>query len=65
MFMLCMSSLCRKYSYGQLNKNRIVRPCVYVYMLVKSIEIKVSIVGRSKKDKMLTLLTYMGMCVCI
>ena len=36
--MLCTNGLCWKYSYGQLNENRIVRPYVYVYMLVKSIE---------------------------
>ena len=29
MFMLCTSGLCRKYSYGRLNENRIVRPCVF------------------------------------
>ena len=31
-FMLCMRGLCRKYSYGQLNENRIVRPCVCLHV---------------------------------
>ena len=36
--------------------------CVHVGKVNR---INVSIVGRSKKDKKLTLLTYMCMCVCI
>ena len=66
MFMLCTSGLCRKYSYGQLNENRIVRPCVRVCVCVclhvcKVYQNYVSIVGRSKENKKLTLLTYMCM----
>ena len=39
-----------------------VRACVHVGKVYR---INVSIVGRSKKDKKLTLLTYMFMRVCI
>ena len=57
--------VCRKYSYCQFNKNMICLPvcaCVYVR---KVYWINVSIVGRSKEDKKLTLLTYMCMHVFI
>ena len=66
-FMLYTSGLCRKYRFGQLNENRIVCPCVCVcgYLHVNKVyQINGSIVGWSKEDKNLTLLTYMGMCVC-
>ena len=60
--MLYTSSLCRKYSYGQLNENKIVRPCVCVCLHVSKVYWNnASIVGRSKEDKKLTLLTYMYM----
>ena len=40
--------------------------CVCVYLLVSKVyQINGSIVDRSKEDKNLSLLTYMGMCVCI
>ena len=66
MFMLCTSGLCRKYSCDQLNENRIVHPCVCVCLHVNKVyQINGSIVGRSKEDDDLTLLTYMGMCVYI
>ena len=45
-FMLCTSGLCRKYSYGQLNENRIVRPCVCLHVS-KVYWNNASIVGRS------------------
>ncbi len=63
--MLYMSGLWRKYSGGQLNENRIVCPCVCVCLHVNKVyQINGSIVGQSKEDKILNLLTYMGMCVC-
>ena len=58
--------VCRKYSYRQLNKNMIcssARLCVY--MLGKVYWPNISIIGRSKEDKKLTLLTYVRMRVCI
>ena len=57
-------SVCRKYSYGKFNKNYLfpVFACVHVGKVYR---INVSIVGRSKEDKKLTLLTYMCMRVCI
>ena len=56
--------VCRKYSCGQLNENMIVRPCVCLHVN-KVYQINGSIIGRRKEDKNLTLLTYMGMCVCV
>ena len=56
--------VCRKYSDGQLNKNMIcssMSACVHVGKVYR---INVSIVEQSKKDKKLTLLTYMYMRVC-
>ena len=41
----------------------LTRVCVCLYVN-KVYQINGSIVGRSKEDKNLTLLTYMGMCVC-
>ena len=38
MFILCVC-VCGKYRYGQLNKKRFVHPCVFVYVLEKSLEL--------------------------
>ena len=56
--------VCRKHSYGQSNKKMICSPvcaCVHVGNIY---QINESIVGRSKEDKELTLLTYMSIYVC-
>ena len=67
MFMLCTSGVCRKYSYGQLNENGIVRPCVCVCVCVDKVyQINGSIVGRSKEDKNFSFTYIHGyVCVCI
>ena len=57
--------VCRKYSYGQLNKNMICLPVYACVHVGKVYGINVSIVDRSNEDKKLTLLTYMCMRVCI
>ena len=57
--------LCRKYSYGQVNKNMICSPVCACVQLGKVYWVYMSIVGRSKEEKKLTLLTYMCMCVNI
>ena len=57
--------VCRKYSYGQLNKIMICSPLCACVHVRKVYWINVSIVGRSKEDKKWTLLTYMCMRVCI
>ena len=56
--------VCRKYSYGQLNKHICSPVCACVHV-GKVYWINVFIVGRSKEDKKLTLLPYMSMRVCI
>ena len=57
--------VCRKYRYSQLNKNMISSPVCACVHVGKVYRINVSIVGRSKDDKKLTLLTYMCMHVRI
>ena len=57
--------VCRKYSYGQLNKTMICSPVCACVHVRKVYWINVSIFGRSKKYKNLTLFTYMCMHVCI
>ena len=57
--------VCRKYSYGQLRKNGICSPAHACTHVGKVYRITMSIIGRSKEDKKLTLLTYMCMRVCI
>ena len=52
--------VCRKYSYGQFNKNDLfARVCMCICWE------SISLVGPSKEDKKLTLLTSMCMRVCI
>ena len=53
----------RKYSYGQFNKKMICSPVCACVHVGKVYRINVSVVGRSKEDKKLTLLTYM--CIYI
>ena len=65
MFIYARVCISRKYSYGQFIKKLFTRPFVRVYMLGKVYSINMFIVGRSKENKNLTLLTYMRMRVCI
>ena len=56
--------VCRKYSYRQFNKNHLfTRACVCTCW-GKSIESMCSWLAKVKKDKKLTLLTYMCMRAC-
>ena len=57
--------VCRKYNYGQLSKNMICSPVCACVHVGKVYWINVSIVGRSKEDKKLTLLKYVCMRVCV
>ena len=68
MFILCACvrvCVCRKYSYDQLNKNMICSPVCACVHITKVYWINVSIVSRNNEDKILTLLTYICMRVCI